>query len=549
MIVRTHYLPMQAVPSEPVGTDRRTFIKSAAGGLAFAGMAGNNKPLIRGLLSNLGAQKSKTPITNLVVVMMENRSVDHFLGWYGKENPNFDGRQDFSVPDLRAGKSGNVRSHNWGVKGYRSFNGRGFRDPSHGWDGGRLEKANGRVDGWLHPGTKNDEYALSYYDDIDVPVWAQLTRQYQTYDRWHCSLLGPTQPNRYFMHSGQSGANKNNDPPPVAASKLGHSKWYTGFNWPTVWSLFDQHHITGSYYIGNLPVLGYWGRRHVNRIKPLETWYAQCEAGTLPQVSYIDPFFTVGEEFGNDDHPHADIRLGQAFLSDVIETFVNSRHYQQGAMVVTYDEWGGFYDHVDPPRIADERGTPKDPGGQNDFAQVGFRVPSSIISPWTASPQAVDHTTYDHASVVRFIADNWGLPHLTRRVQSTNSIERAFKGFRRFNPEPQFTPYVAPLSVTVDAAGHSAKNFVEAEANDPTKLPFLGKIPGSPPWPLPPVFPPEPPPPAPKSAPKPEPIEGFEKALEMGWFEKHKIRTDYKLENSFAKSRPALLKEANAPRP
>ena len=99
-------------------------------------------------------------------------------------------------------------------------------------------------------------------------------------------------------------------------------------------------------------------------------------------------------------------------------------------MVVTYDEWGGFYDHVPPPRIADDRGTPNDPGGLEDFGQIGFRVPSTIISPWTRGSGAVDHTTYDHASVVRFIQDNWDLPNLTLRSASTNSIEHAFRGFQ-----------------------------------------------------------------------------------------------------------------------
>ncbi len=531
-----------------MGTDRRTFLKSAAGGLALAGVrAGNNKPLVRGALSNLGNRKAKTPVTNIVVVMMENRSMNHFLGWYGKENPSFNGRQQMSFPDLRAGKSGDVHTYNWGVKGFQSFNGRGYKDPSHSWDGGRAEKALGKVNGWLHPITKNDEYALSFYDDIDVPVWAQLARAYQSYDNWHAALLGPTQPNRYYMHSGSSGGNKNNDPPPTAAGKLGHDKWYTGFNWPTVWDLFDKAGMSAGYYASNLPVLGYWGRRHVNRIKPIELWYEQCQAGVLPQVSYVDPFFTIGSEFGNDDHPHADIRLGQAFLSDIVETFTNSRHYQQGALVVTYDEWGGFWDHVDPPRIADDRGTPNDPGGKQDFAQIGFRIPSTIVSPWTAKPGAVDHNLYEHTSVVRFISDNWGLPHLTRRVKSTNSIEGAFGGFRRFNPEHTFVPYSAPLSVALDQGEHAVRNFVRDEANDPTKLPSVGKIPGTPPWPLPPVFPPEPPKPGPHAA-ADDPAEGLQEALEMGWFEKLKIRTDYKLEHSFAKSRPELLREANSKR-
>lgn len=529
-----------------MGTDRRTFLKSAAGGLALAGFrGGNNKPLIRGLLSDLNAHKTKTPVTNLVVVMMENRSVDHYLGWYGKENPNFDARQDWTVPDLRSGKSGSVSSFNWGANGFKSFHGRGFKDPSHGWDGGRAEKAAGRVDGWLHPTTKNDEYALSYYDDIDVPVWAQLVRDYQSYDRWHCSLLGPTQPNRFYMHSGQSGSRKNNDIPPVAGYKDHNSNWYRGWNWPTIWSLLDKANITGNYFVGNLPVLAYWGRRHLNRIRHVSDFYARCEAGLLPAVSFVDPFFSVGDSFGNDDHPHADIRLGQAFLSDITEAFTNSRHYRQGAMVITYDEWGGFYDHVDPPRIADDRGTPKDPGGKNDFAQIGFRVPSTIVSPWTKHKGSVDHTTYDHASVVRFITENWGLPYLTKRVRSTNTIEHAFGGFRRFDPEPSFVPYEAPLQLAVESGEYALKTFLRDSTADPTKLPEIGKIPGTPPWPLPPVIPPDPKP----APPHAEEKEGFEKMLELGVFEKLKIRTDHKLEDSFAKSRTELLREANATRP
>ena len=521
-----------------VGTDRRTFMKTAAAGFGFAGL--HKSPMLRTALSNLGQRKPRTPITNLVVVMMENRSADHYLGWYGKENPNFDGRQAFATPDLRQGKAGTVSSKNWGVRGTKNFHGRGFNDPSHGWDGGRYERNGGALNGWLDPRTGNDEFCLSYYDDIDVPVWAQLTRDYQAYDRYFCSLLAPTQPNRFFLHSGQTGGRKNNDLPPEIAIAENKPEWLTGFDWPTIWTLFDRFDMTASYYASNLPVLAYWGPRHLARVRHISNFYAQCATGTLPQVSVISPFFTFTSSLGNDDHPHADVRLGQAFLSDVVEAFTNSRHYEQGALVVTYDEWGGFFDHVDPPRISDDRGTPKDPGGKDDFAQVGFRVPTTIVSPWTARPGAVDHTIYDHASIVRFIADNWGLPQLTRRVSSTNSIGRAFGGFGRFDPEPRFIPYEAALSTQLETAAVSAYEFLYDSTKDPTRLPEVGKIPGTPDWPLPPVLP------APDHGDGPAiGADSLEALRNMGWMDKWKIRTDYKLEDSYARDWSKLITAAN----
>lgn len=469
---------------------------------------------------------------------MENRSLDHMLGWYGKENPNFDGRQQMTVPDLRKGKSGTVTSRSWGARGTKNFHGRGFRDPSHGWDGGRYERNGGKLDGWLDARTNNDEFCMSYYDDIDVPVWAQLVRDYRSYDRYFCSLLGPTQPNRFYLHSGQSGGRKNNDLPPQVAQKEKDPSVVAGFTWPTIWTLFDRYGINANYFNSNLPVIAYWGPRHAGHIRHISEYYAMCATGTLPQVSVISPFFTFSSSLGNDDHPHADIRLGQAFLSDVIESFVNSPQYEQSAMIVTYDEWGGFHDHVNPPRIDDDRGTPNDPGGKDDFGQIGFRVPTSVISPWTSTPGVVDHNVYDHSSIVRFIADNWGLPYLTRRVASTTSIGKAFDNFGHFNPEHRFEPYAVPTSTLVDTLRHSAYETAYEFTKDPTKLPEVGKIPGTPKqWPLPPLLPA----PAPEGGPTIA-ADGLELMRDKGWMDKWKIRTDYKLADSFAHDRSKLIK-------
>jgi phospholipase C len=432
--------------------DRRSFLKATGigAGLALGGAGAARAGLTNLALPSLGLDKPapRTPVEHIVVVMMENRSVDHYLGWYGAENPNFDAHQQASYPDRRAGGGGAmVPTANWGAAGKSNYHGRGYADPTHGWGGGRVERNGGACDGWLDSRHGNDEYTLSYYDAADLPVWSQLTRGWQAYDRWFCSLLGPTQPNRYYQHSAQSGGLKNNDLPPQIAAE--NPQWVHGWDWPTIWTLLENKGVSCGYYFCNLPEILVWGDRHIRHARHISDYYLAAELGQLPQVSFVDPFFIGPEGVSNDDHPHADLRLGQTFLSDVIDAFVTSANYRQGALVLTYDEWGGFWDHVNPPRMEDDRGTPADPGGENDFGQLGFRIPSTIVSPWTRNRGVVDHTTYDHVSTLKFISDNWGLPYLNTRHRMANSIETAFAGFQHFESEAAFTPYEAPADLVL----------------------------------------------------------------------------------------------------
>ena len=506
----------------------------AGAGVAAVGASPARAGIANLVLPSLGIEtrRSRTPVEHLVVVMMENRSVDHYLGWYGAENPAFDGRQHASFPDLRAGRTGSVATESWGQAGRNNFHGRGFEDPSHGWDGGRAERNGGACDGWLSPVTGNDELALSTYDALDLPVWAQLTRDYQAYDRWHCSLLGPTQPNRYYLHSAQSGGLKNNDLPPQLAAA--HPEWALGWDWPTIWTLFETYGITCGYYFSNLPELAYWGARHVMHARHISEYYAAAATGTLPQVSIIDPWFSAPAGLANDDHPLADVRLGQAFLSDIAEAFATSPQYKKSALVMTYDEWGGFWDHVDPPRLPDDRGTPADKGGKDDFGQTGFRIPTTIVSPWTRNaknaPGAVDHTTYEHSSILKFISDNWGLPYLTMRQRKTNSIESAFRGFKRFDPDPAFVPYEAPLIVTLEPTLESAGINVEDVLGPVADA--VGQVP------------------IPLSATKPTPVQmegsDLHRLADTGWFDLFPFKLDWRFEDSFLRSRPELLADALA---
>jgi phospholipase C len=500
--------------------DRRTFVKGAAAGIGAAALGATkaraDQPNL--VLPSLGLEPKppRTPIDHLVVVMMENRSADHYLGWYAKENPAFDGTQTRSFVDRREGMGDVVRhTASWGAHGRNDYNARFFRDPDHGWDGGRYQRNGGQMDQWLGPGTHNDEFALSYYDAVDLPIWAQLARGWQTYDRWFCALLGPTQPNRYYLYSGQSAGLKGNSLPPELAGT--HKSWLLGWDWPTVWDLCSNGGVSASYFFSNLPETAFWGARQLWRTHHVAEFYAQCATGTLPQVSIIDPWFTGPSGIANDDHPLADIRLGQAFLSDIVEAFTSSIHYQNGALVITYDEWGGFWDHVPPPRTPDSRATDDDPGGDDDFGQLGFRIPSTIVSPWTRG-DAVDHTVYNHASILRFISDNWGLPYLTKRVQHSNSIETAFRGFQTFDPHHGVLPYDIPIDRQLEMVIDATRDQLEQ-----------GQVPRV----------------IPSSVHAPEPPQSdLHRLAETGWFDHLKVNIDHRFEDGFL--RPSNIVQALA---
>jgi phospholipase C len=426
--------------------ERRTFLRGAvATGAAIA--AGSRLPTALGVdiapagpagPSILDRPANQSPIDHIVVLMMENRSFDHYLGWlatdagyleqgrrfYGPDfTVNGDQTQSFVDPDTGQpvdtfhlpSRSGEINP----------FRGCGHPDPGHGWDAGRAQ----RDGGFLADGSGNDEFALGYYKSADVPIYARLAKRFTTFDRYHCSLLGPTFPNREYMHSAQSGGIKDNSLPPVP----------TGFQWETIWDRLAKKAplVTKGYYFVDLPAIALWGPRLVPYARHLEMYFADCLLGTLPQVTYVDPGFTTG--LRTDDHPHADIRAGQKLVFDIFKAFRDSRLWKRGAFFLTYDEWGGFFDHVAPPLLADPRTSTND---QNNFAQAGFRVPTVMASPY-ARRNFVDHRVYDHTSILRFIEWRFlGAPAegpggsgwwLTSRDRNANNIGASL---RPNNPEP-----------------------------------------------------------------------------------------------------------------
>jgi phospholipase C len=387
---------------------RRRFlsIAGATGALAAAGTL--RPPRASGRPATL-PKPAASGIEHVVVVCMENRSFDHYLGWV----QGADGRQ--------AGLRYRDEAGAWHATHHlQDRQGCGFEDPSHSYSGGRIQLAGGRCDGFRKG--DNDDYALGYYVREDVPLNAALVDGFTICDRWFCSILGPTYPNRFYTHAAATDRISNT----TAISQL-----------PTIWDRLRDAGIPAGYYFSDVPFLALWGPKHLPIARPLELFFAQAATGTLPAYSYLDPSF-IGEDQGgsNDDHPHADILRGQALLSRIVRAVTESPAWGSTVLVITYDEWGGFFDHVRPPRFADAF----TPTATEDHGQAGFRVPAYVVSPF-ARRRAVAHQVFDHSSILKLVEWRWGLKPLTPRDAAATNLAEVLD-FRAPNRRPPAVPVV-----------------------------------------------------------------------------------------------------------
>jgi phospholipase C len=430
-----------------VPIDRRSFLKAALAGAGAATVGGSAVAKASDFVNItsptstlLGGPKPKfANINHVVVVMMENRSTDHYLGWWGdRDDVRFDAST--TLPGRE--------TVDFGIHGEQNWAGHPYKDPGHSHGTGRYQildhDRDGTPDGWGadRPNSGTDRYALSYYQADDLPVINRIVQDFTAFDRYFTSWMGNTYPNRYYMHSAQTHGIDNNDFPPQFAQS--HPEYTLGFPWPTLWDQLTKAGVTWTYYFSNLPAIALFGAKNAPHTRHISHYYADAAAGRLPQVSFVDPFFVAPEGLANDDHPHADIRLGQEFYSDVTTAFMRSPNWRKGAMFINYDEWGGFFDHVVPPAVdkdVDPLATygssvdytlegPWTTASPPDFGLHGFRTPAFLLSPYARNTgknpvdgnlgrgvgrgrTTVDRTVssyQDHTTILQFICENWGLP-------------------------------------------------------------------------------------------------------------------------------------------
>jgi phospholipase C len=426
---------------------RRTVLQlmAASTGLALAGTEGLSQTAASAApaLSPHGSDG----IEHVVVLMMENRSFDHFLSWL----PGADGRHDM----IYLAADGNYYP-NYPLA--PDFQGCGYSDPDHSWEGFLVQHNYGQMDGFLqrptapasNPGVtlaKANTFPVGYYtnrsDDRtrkavpDLPVIGALAENYTVLDRYFCSFAGETFPNRFYQHAAQTDRDHNN----ATLSSL-----------PTIWDQLSpvpntQGIPTGGYFFRDLPFLALWGLKYFPFWRPFAagdvdalgipvttpSFIDTVAAGNLPNVSFIDPAFdTEGNGTSADDHPLADISLGERFIADAYHALAGAGYLDSTVFIVTFDEWGGFFDHVPPPHVIDDTNpanvshagdstTPTDGQLIPDYTQLGFRVPAIVISN-RARPGVIHHGPFEHTSTLKLIETTFGLQPLTARDTNTLNL-------------------------------------------------------------------------------------------------------------------------------
>jgi phospholipase C len=356
-------------------TDRRTFLKGAG----LAGAASLVGPLLaRSSARAATAAAGSLPIRHVIVDCQENRSFDHYYG-FAPFAGTFGVPAGYSQPD---GQGGFVTPYH--------FTSLSTPDIGHGWTAMHSEYHGGAMDGFY---TTDGINCLGYYTQQDLPFYYSLFSDFTLCANYFCPVMGPTYPNRFYLVAGTSGGITTN------------GIWGFGvFDYPIILDLLEAAGVSWKIYNTSwdpVPpgdsdnVFVFW-RRWANDVRTRATradYLADLDHGKLPQVSFVIPSFLRGQ----DEHPPADVSVGMGIQQELVAALQNSSAWSSSAYIITYDESGGYFDHVAPPQL--------------DAYGLGFRVPTWVISPF-AKKSHLESTLYEHSSILKFIEAVFGLPTL-----------------------------------------------------------------------------------------------------------------------------------------
>ncbi|MGH9432670.1 MAG: phospholipase C [Terriglobia bacterium] len=382
-----------------------------------------------------GAAQSPLPagmekVQHIIWILQENRSFDNYFGTY----PAADG-----IPPgtCLAVLPGSVRC----IKPFHMPTPMPPCDLSHEWENAHAAYDHGTMDGFVW--AEGSSFTMGYLDGHDIPNYWDYARHYTLADRFFSSLNGPSMPNHVYTVAAQSGGLITN-----ACSKdheLEALEQDTddpdGFSFASMVNLLARADVSWKYYVETPKVtpkvndpchvfypkpqeLGLWNPlpgfksirdnpRLMSHLVSLTEYQEDLEKGTLPEVSWIIP------DFEDSEHPPEPVAQGMWYVTRLVNDLMKSRYWANSVIFLTWDDYGGFYDHVPPPQV--------------DAFGCGPRVPLLIISPY-AKQGYITHQTGDFTSLLRFIEERFGLRYLTARDHFANDMTDAFDFSQTPNP-------------------------------------------------------------------------------------------------------------------
>jgi phospholipase C len=397
-------------------------------------------------------------IRHVFVLMLENRSFDHMLGFSDISGTDSVTGQPTSIDNLLGNPQSNIDpatgnpvpaatpadfalSSEAGDPGHEFHDtleqlaGAGATWPSGGTPSYPPIDNSGFVSNFRGRGSPSPEKAMQCYSPEQLPILNALAREFAVCDNWFSSMPGPTWPNRLFVHAASS-AGLDDSPgtwDTVTTTLIDGYRFDNGSLYDRLedkcldWLVFEGDETPQVFSLSGMNFNALQGR-----FRDFEDFRDSVNDRLFPaSYTFIEPDYGnimpwTPEDFtcGNSQHPLDDVTRGERLIKAVYEAVRNSPHWESSVIIVTHDEHGGFYDHVQPPpavhpgdSITDNKNNHND----FDFSQAGVRVPAVVISPWIARG-TIDHLAHDHTSVIRTVAELFSLNLLTDRDRATNSL-------------------------------------------------------------------------------------------------------------------------------
>ncbi|HLX88025.1 MAG TPA: alkaline phosphatase family protein, partial [Acidimicrobiales bacterium] len=304
------------------------------------------------------------------------------------------------------------------------------KKPSQEWAASHQQYDGGTNMGFVT--SPSGPVAMGYWDSRHLPFYYSLASTFPLADRWFCSMLGQTYPNRRFLIAATS-AGQVDDILSQALTKAPNGTIFDRLNQAGV-SWRDYYHST------SLPTTFVWfgdSARYSSNLVHVEQFFSDAAAGTLPGFCIVDPDFGSGSEENDQD-----ISVGETFAAQVVQAVMQGPAWSRTLLVWTYDEHGGYYDHVPPPpALAPDAIAPLSPVGPNGasayegFRRYGFRVPAVVVSPF-ARRDHVTHVVHDHTSILAMVERKWNLPAMTYRDANATDLSDFIDLSKRAFTEP-----------------------------------------------------------------------------------------------------------------
>jgi phospholipase C len=390
--------------------------------------------------SRQGLPAGITKIKHIVWIIQENHSFDNYFGTY----PKADGFEPGTcLPVLPGSKRC--------IKPFHMPKGQPICDLNHVWDAAHASYDNGLMDGFVW--AEGSPYTMGYYDQQDIPNYWDYARHFTLCDEFFSSLMGPSGPNHLYTVAAQSGGLVVNAGLKKAEEFLGDPD---GFDFATMVKLFSQAKVSWKYYVETVAVpagkstgdLNYPDPKKYNIWNPLpgfkaikdnpalmahlvdqKEYYRDLKQGTLPEVSWLVP---ADQDSEHPPETAAPVAQGMWYVTKLVNALMQSPSWKDSVIFITWDDFGGFFDHVAPPEV--------------DAYGYGPRVPTIVISPY-AKPGYISHYVYDFTSMLKFIEDRFGLPNLTVRDGRADNMLDCFDFDQPPNP-----PLLIPIPESLPAS-------------------------------------------------------------------------------------------------